>query len=219
MDVCKTRLYNLIDTVENVQVDEKQIAQFLPDIYKKFENMERDELIKHFVSAEFNRYLSYYKNARDLNVSGRSNDRGKSRGKSGSRERGRSRGRDRKNRGRSNERSQSTSKFSGFYINAGSERKMNPGRLMGLINESLDSSSADIGNIEIMKSSSFFEIEEKYADDIAKKLKGKPFGGTSLEIEKDKGIGKRSNVNKRKKRRKSRKKNKWPQSNNRSRRK
>ncbi|MFL3051725.1 MAG: DEAD/DEAH box helicase [Candidatus Neomarinimicrobiota bacterium] len=218
MDVCKTRLYNLIDTVENVQVDEKQIAQFLPDIYKKFENMERDELIKHFVSAEFNRYLSYYKNARDLNVSGRSNDRGKSRGKSGSRERGRSRGRDRKNHGRSNERSQSTSKFSGFYINAGSERKMNPGRLMGLINESLDSSSADIGNIEIMKSSSFFEIEEKYADDIAKKLKGKPFGGTSLEIEKDKGTGKRGNVNKRKKRRKSRKKNKWPQSNNRSRR-
>ena len=42
---------------------------------------------------------------------------------------------------------------------------------------------------------------------------------SDLIIEKDKGIGKRSNVNKRKKRRKSRKKNKWPQSNNRSRRK
>jgi ATP-dependent RNA helicase DeaD len=219
MDVCKTRLYNLIDTVENVEVDEKQIAQFLPDIYKKFENMERDELIKHFVSAEFNRYLSYYKNARDLNVSGRSNERGGSRSNSGSRERGRFKGRDRKNRGRGDKRSQSTTKFSGFYINAGSQRKMNPGRLMGLINESLDSNSADIGNIEIMKSSSFFEIEEKYAGDISKKLNGKTFGGTTIEIEKDKGTGRRENVNNRKKRRKNRKKNNWPQSNNRSRKK
>ena len=213
MDVCKTRLYNLIDTVENVEVDEKQIAQFLPDIYKKFENMERDELIKQFVSAEFNRYLSYYRNARDLNISVRSNDRGRSKG------RGQSRGRDRKHRGRGNQRSQSFSKFKGFYINIGSERKMNPGRLMGLINESLDSSSADIGNIEIMKSSSFFEIEEKYADSILKKLKGKKFGGSTLDIEKDKGTGKRSNPDKRRKRRKNRNKNKWPKSNNRSKRK
>ena len=96
---------------------------------------------------------------------------------------------------------------------------MNPGRLMGLINESLDSSSADIGNIEIMKSSSFFEIEEKYADSILKKLKGKKFGGSTLDIEKDKGTGKRSNPDKRKKRRKKRNKNKWPKSYNRSKRK
>ena len=192
MDVCKTRLYNLIDKVENVKVDEKQISQFLPDIYKKLEWMERDELIKHFVSAEFNRYLSYYKNARNLNVSGRS--------KSG----------DRKSRGRKDRKKQSFSKFKGFYINVGSQRKMNPGRLMGLINESLDSNSANIGNIEIMKSSSFFEIEEKYSNDIIKKLKGKKFGGTVIEIEKDRGTGKRDNINNRKKRRKKRRKNKWP---------
>jgi ATP-dependent RNA helicase DeaD len=192
MDVCKKRLYNLIDKVENVKVDEKQISQFLPDIYKKLEWMERDELIKHFVSAEFNRYLSYYKNARNLNVSGRS--------KSG----------DRKSRGRKDRKKQSFSKFKGFYINVGSQRKMNPGRLMGLINESLDSNNANIGNIEIMKSSSFFEIEEKYANDIIKKLKGKKFGGTAIEIEKDRGTGKRDNINNRKKRRKNRRKNKWP---------
>ena len=223
MDVCKKRLYNLIDTVENVEVDEKQIAQFLPDIYKKFENMEREELIKHFVSAEFNRYLSYYKNARNLNVSGRSNDRERSNERGRSRDRGRDKGRSRdkgrRNQGRDNSRNQSSSKFSGFYINVGSQSKMNPGRLMGLINESLDSSSADIGNIEIMKSSSFFEIEEKYADDIVRKIKDKNFGGTSLEIEKDKGTGKRGSANHRKRRTKNRKKNKWPQNNSRTKRK
>ena len=60
-----------------------------------------------------------------------------------------------------------------------------------------------------MRSSSFFEIEEKYADSILRKLKGKKFGGTALEIEKDRGTGKRDNINNRKKRRKKRRKNKW----------
>ncbi|MBJ13254.1 MAG: hypothetical protein CMG62_09325, partial [Candidatus Marinimicrobia bacterium] len=30
--------------------------------------LDREKLIKHFVSAEFNRYLSYYKNSRDINI-------------------------------------------------------------------------------------------------------------------------------------------------------
>jgi len=68
-----------------------------------------------------------------------------------------------------------------------------------------------------MRSSSFFEIEEKYADSILRKLKGKKFGGSAIEIEKDKGTGKRNNPNKRKKRRKNRNKNKWPQNNSRRR--
>ena len=65
-DVCKKRLYGLIDQIENVKVDEKQIEQFLPYIYEKLNWLDRDELIKHFVSIEFNRYLSYYKNSVDL---------------------------------------------------------------------------------------------------------------------------------------------------------
>ena len=35
---------------------------------EKLEYLDRENLIKHFVSAEFNRYLSYYKNSRDINV-------------------------------------------------------------------------------------------------------------------------------------------------------
>ena len=88
LDICKKRLYTLIDKVENVKVDEQQIGQFMPDIYKKLEWLEREELIKHFVSTEFNRYLSYYKNARDINISrdGRGEKRSK-RGKRGKRSR------------------------------------------------------------------------------------------------------------------------------------
>ena len=44
------------------------IEQFLPYIYDKLNWLDREQLIKHFVSTEFNRYLSYYRDARDINI-------------------------------------------------------------------------------------------------------------------------------------------------------
>ena len=67
MDICKKRLYALIDKIEKVDVNEEQIEQFLPYIYDKLNWLDREQLIKHFVSTEFNRYLSYYKNSKDIN--------------------------------------------------------------------------------------------------------------------------------------------------------
>ena len=68
LDICKKRLYTLIDKIEKVNVNEKQIGPFLPYIYEKLSWLDREKLIKHFVSAEFNRYLSYYNNSKDINV-------------------------------------------------------------------------------------------------------------------------------------------------------
>ena len=198
MDICKTRLLSLIDKVENVDVDEQQIAQFMPDIYKKLEWLERDELIKHFVSTEFNRYLSYYKNARDINISNNSKNRGK------------------KRRDNPNRNDRSLTSLSGYYINIGFQSKMNPGRLMGLINECLRSSNAVIGNIEIMKTFSFFEIEKEYEEKLINSFKGKKFAGISIQIEKDTGTGKRNSNSNQKSRRRRRQKNKRVKRNSRS---
>ena len=68
LDICKKRLYALIDKIEKINVNEEQIEPFLPYIYEKLNWLDRKKLIKHFVSAEFNRYLSYYKNSKDINV-------------------------------------------------------------------------------------------------------------------------------------------------------
>ena len=169
LDICKKRLYTLIGKVENVEVDEQQIGQFMPDIYKKLEWLEREELIKHFVSTEFNRYLSYYKNARDINISGDSMGEKRSKREKRSRE-------DRRN-----------TSFAGFYVNVGFKHKLNPGRLIGLINECLRSSDAVIGKIEVMKTFSFFEIDNKWESKLFVGFKGKKFEGIPLLIEVDKG--------------------------------
>ena len=68
LDICKERLYSLVDKIEKVNVNEEQIEPFLPYIYEKLNWLDREKLIKHFVSAEFNRYLSYYKDSKDINV-------------------------------------------------------------------------------------------------------------------------------------------------------
>jgi len=77
LDICKKRLYALIDKIEKIDVNEEQIGPFLPYIYDKLNWLDREQLIKHFVSAEFNRYLSYYKNSKDINVEAHAHGRGK----------------------------------------------------------------------------------------------------------------------------------------------
>ncbi|QIA06218.1 DEAD/DEAH box helicase [Draconibacterium halophilum] len=67
-EICEKQLFKLIDRVEKVEVNEEQIGEFMPVIYKKLAWLEREELIKHFVSVEFNTFLKYYENAKDINV-------------------------------------------------------------------------------------------------------------------------------------------------------
>jgi len=73
-EICERQLLNLIDTVNKVQVDHARIEPFLPAVYAKLADLDREELIKRFVSLEFNRFLEYYRNAPDLNVSDRDRD-------------------------------------------------------------------------------------------------------------------------------------------------
>ena len=69
-DICSIQLFKLIEKIEKVKVDDKQIEPYLDDIYKKLEWLSREDLIKHFVSAEFNRFLEYYKNSNNINNKG-----------------------------------------------------------------------------------------------------------------------------------------------------
>ena len=161
-EICQKRLFALIDKIETVNVNEKQIEPFLPVIYKKLDWLDREKLIKHFVSAEFNRYLSYYKNAKDINLTDRQ--------KGGK-------------RGKISKQNRRQTPFEKFYINIGFKNKINPGRLIGLINDCLNSRDAVIGHIEILKTFSFFEIEGKYEAQLVNSIKNKKFEGIPLIIE------------------------------------
>jgi len=175
-DICTKQLYSLIDKIEKVEVEEKQIEPFLPEIYRKLEWLDREQLIKHFVSAEFNRFLAYYKGARDINLSekgGRDRDRGDRDERSSRGERGEKR----------SSRERSNTPFARLFINVGSKDNLVPARLIGLINEGLDSGNVEIGKIDVMKKFTFFEIDEKYAPKLMKALSGASFEGVPLSVE------------------------------------
>lgn len=146
-EICKKQLFTLIDKVENVELNEEEIAEFLPEINNKLSWLSREDLIKHFVSVEFNRFLSYYKEAPDLNVD-----------HSSSKENTRKdykKGNDRK--GRRNDK-----EFSRFFINLGKKNNLSTAKLIGLVNDATHTRDIEIGKIDILKNFSFFEIEKSH---------------------------------------------------------
>lgn len=153
-DICEKQLLNLVDRVEKIEVDHEQIDAFLPAIYEKLSHLTREELVQHFVSVEFNRFLEYYKNAPDLNV--------ESKGREQRQDRRDGRGEGREDR-RESRRGRNTD-FARYHINVGSRDKLTAHRLIGLVNEMMDSDAAEIGKIEIMRGFSFFEIESGYSE-------------------------------------------------------
>ena len=152
LEVCKKQLFFMIDRMQNVEVNEEQIAPYMSQIMKQMEGLPKEEIIKRFVSLEFNRFLDYYKNAVDLNIAehisrerdGR-NDRsgeegGKQRKKSGVRVR--------------------------LKINLGSREGMNPKRILGIINDVTEDKSINIGDIEITNKFTFFDVFEDQQDKV-----------------------------------------------------
>ena len=176
-DICSKQLYSLIDKIEKVDVDEKQIGPFMPAIYEKLEWLSREELIKHFVSAEFNRFLTYYKHATDINVSA---DAKPQRGERPGR-------RDRNKRGdrvdSQREQGPHHKTFTRLFINLGMKNDLTPTRLIGLINKTLNSNEADVGAIEIMKKFAFFDIEQGVVNTLVDKLHGQEHEGVKVQLE------------------------------------
>jgi ATP-dependent RNA helicase DeaD len=194
--ICEKQLFNLIDRVEKVEVNDEQIGEFMPVIYKKLAWLEREELIKHFVSVEFNRFLKYYENAPDINVDEANyNDRDSRRG-----DRDRGRRRDRNDRGRRDRDRGGRSdrggrdrggrggyEFSRFFFNMGKKNGISKRTIIDLINQNMPGKSVEIGNIEVLKGFSFFEIDKRYEREIISAFKDASFKGQRIGIEVAKG--------------------------------
>ena len=173
-EICEKQLFSLIDKVEKVDVSESEINEFMPVIYKKLDWLEREELIKHFVSVEFNRFLQYYQNAPDINVD---ESHAKDNDSYGS---GR---KNRKSRGKRNGRGHSDYDFSRFFLNQGKKEGINKRKIIDIVNHYLPNRRAEIGEIDVMRNFSFFEVERRYEKEILKAVKKSRYKGSRLAIE------------------------------------
>jgi ATP-dependent RNA helicase DeaD len=173
-EICQIQLMKLIDKVVATDVNH-QIDKYLPSIEEKLAHLDKEGIIKHFVSTEFNRFLAFYKNAQDLNVSGsKGNDRNERGGRA-----------DRKGkRGDRGERTgHAESGHTRFFINLGQEKDMQAHNLIGLINECTRNRNIPVGKIDIMRKFSFFEIPSDFETDILSGMVDANWNGNRVNVE------------------------------------
>lgn len=160
-EICEIQLFKLVDKVKNTPINTEEISGYLGKVYEAFDGLSREELIQKFISVEFNAFLEYYADAQDINDSGRSRERD---------ERGKKR---------------NDENMSRFFINLGRKDKLNPSRLMGLINDQKIASNVEIGQIEILDTFSFFELDKNFEADTIKAFEqnAPEFEGRMVNVE------------------------------------
>jgi ATP-dependent RNA helicase DeaD len=156
-EVCEKQLMTFIDKVEKMEVDEKQIEKFIEPIYQKLSWLSREELIKKFVSVEFNKFLEYYKHSNDLNAS----------------EKGGKSVRERRN-----------NQFSKLFLNIGEKDRLNTGTLLGFMNNMNEiPNGVEFGKIDIQRNFSFIEVEASHEKTVLDALNNSDFDGRKVVAE------------------------------------
>ncbi|MBO7592930.1 MAG: DEAD/DEAH box helicase [Bacteroidaceae bacterium] len=178
-EICAKQLYKVIDDIEKVEVDEEEIAPFLPEVYRKFDMMEKEDLIKRMVSMEFNTFLNYYKNAPEIIQPSEKGERHGDKSEGFGEKRGRG-----ERRGRGNERSRTAEPgYTRLFINLGKKDGINPKVFMGFINRVAQGAHIDLGRIDLMQNFSFFEVPEQQTKKVLNVLNGTDFDGRKVNVE------------------------------------
>lgn len=175
-EICKKQLMKVLDDIEKVEVDEDEIAPFLHDVYRKFELMEKEDILKRVVSREFNAFLSYYKNAPVI-IQPDDKKNYKDDKKSGRK------GREERRRDHGDRNHTPEEGYTRLFINAGKMDGLRPREFMGFVNRSSRGQHFDLGRIDIMNKFSFFEVPHSQVKGILKALNGQEFDGRYINVE------------------------------------
>ena len=161
--ICEKQLIKVIDELEKVKVNEEEITDFMPEIYRKLEWLSKEDLIKRMVSHEFNRFLDYYRDREEIETPTDSRERNT---------------RDSRERGSR----KAAPGFTRLFINLGKMDSFFPSELISLLNSNTRG-RIELGRIDLMKNFSFFEVEEKEAQNVVKELNRANWNGRKVSVE------------------------------------
>lgn len=160
--ICEKQLFSMIEKLVSVNVDESEIGRFLKPVYDTLNGLSREELIKRFVSIEFNRFLAYYKGSEDINVKIKQPPEKKNVIK-----------KDYKN----------THQTCRFFANIGKLDQLNKKTFIRLICDLSGIQSKKIGVIDIKREFTFFDIESSVAERVRHAFKQVSLDGRKLTID------------------------------------
>ncbi|MBX7051408.1 MAG: DEAD/DEAH box helicase [Flavobacteriales bacterium] len=153
-DVCEQQLISLVKKVHNVEVDEKSIERYLPSVFSELEELSREDIIKRFVSIEFNRFMEYYRNAPDLNMNASQDDRRKS-----------------------------PSGVVKMYINVGQMDGFDFNSLKDFIAENADIKNTDVTWTDVKNTFSLIEVRTEVMEKIVDTIHGAQYRGRTVRVE------------------------------------
>lgn len=162
--ICEKQLYKVMDDIERFQVNEEQIAPFLPEIIRKLDWLDKEDIIKRVVGREFMRFAEYYSNAPEIEeVSLQKSPEEK---------------KDKKEKRRI-----ARDGFKRLFINIGKMDGIKPTSIMELLNRRMAGPRIDIGRIDLMHNFSFFEVPEEFAEEVMEVLNGYEYRHRILNVE------------------------------------
>ena len=155
-EICQKQLYRVIDDIERVDVMEEEIADVMPEVVRRWEWLDKEELIKRIVSREFGRFLAYYADAPEIeevqeSKGGSGKERTKRNGKGGPR--------------------QAEEGYTRLFLNVGKIDGFYAKEVIGLINRCTKGMQVEVGKIDLMKSFTFVEVATEQAQDVIKSMK------------------------------------------------
>jgi len=165
-EVCEKQLYSMINKMVDVDVDYEEIEPFLPPVYDTLSGLSKEDLIQRFVSIEFNRFLNYYKDSKDINAPLSKRKGAPHASKTDDRQSNIKPG-----------------KAKRFFLNAGEMDNLDKKTLIKTLCKKAGISSQKIGPIEIMREFSFFEVETNVAAKVLKSMKGAIIEGRDINVE------------------------------------
>ena len=153
-EICSKQIFNLIDSIEKVDVNEDELSDILPEVYSKIGWLDKEEVIKRLVSLEFHRFLKYYQDDEDFDV-------------------------EQENKGRVVV--QRVPGFVKLFINVGRMDNIAQKELLGMLNGCLRR-EIEVGKIDVFTRYSLFDVKEKDAGDVIGQLSTLKLHGRAIKV-------------------------------------
>ena len=135
--VCEKQLFRHIDNLEKVDIMRDDIDDYLPVVFKKLSWLTREELITRVVALNFNRFLDYYKDAKDLNIIEDNKDK----------------------KDKKDNKQHDDSHMVRLFFGMGKRDHIKPNSLIGRINDVTGTKDIEIGHIDLMENFSFVAVD------------------------------------------------------------
>ncbi len=158
-EICEKQLLAMIEKMKAARVNHNEIAPYLPSAYQALAGFSKEDLIERFVSGEFNRFLTYYRDAEDLNAR-----------------------RTPATKPEKSARRMPARDVKKFFINIGRLDNINEGTIVRWVCEETGIRSDKIGQIDIRREFSFFDVEIGVAQKVVKALKHARLDGRAVDI-------------------------------------